>query len=303
LLNYNKTIGDHTFSALLGHENFSEIDNNLEGSRSQQILDGNYELVNFTTTTNLNSIYNIRRVEGYFSRFNYDYKEKYFASVSARRDGSSKFYKDVRWGNFFSISGAWRLDQEDFIKELPFIDQLKLRASYGQTGNDGGISRYAWQPLFGLGNNNALEAGILQTSLGNRALAWESSDAFDVALEFSTLKNRVTGTIEYFDRKSSNLIFDVPLPISAGILTETRNIGTMYNRGVEVELGFVPVKTRDFTWSIDVNATKLKNQITKMPDENKEIIDGTKKLAEGRSLYDFWLRELMGVNPNTGDAL
>ncbi len=302
LLNYTKTFGSHGIEALIGHENYNETDNNLTGSRSQQILDGNYELVNFTTTTNLNSVYNIRRVEGFFSRLNYDYNQKYFLSLSARRDGSSKFYRDTRWGTFYSVSGAWRIDQENFMKMVPAVSMLKLRGSYGQTGNDGGISYYAWQPLYALGWNNALEAGILQSSLGNRELEWESSDAFDVALEFGLLKNRITGTVEYFDRRSSNLIFDVPLPLSSGITTVTRNIGTMYNKGIEVELSLEPVRSKDFSWRIDLNATKLKNRITKMPTESPEIISGTKKLKEGQSIYDYWLREYMGVNPANGEA-
>jgi TonB-linked SusC/RagA family outer membrane protein len=303
LLNYNKSFGRNNVSVLLGHENYSEKDNRLRGSRSSQILDGNYELLNFTTTTNLDSRMRDRKVEGYFARLNYDFDDKYFVSLSARRDGSSKFFKDSRWGNFFSISGAWRLDQEEFMKELPIISTLKLRSSYGQTGNDGDIDRYAWQPLFALGFNNALEAGTLQSSLGNTALEWESSNAFDVALEFGLLKNRITGTLEYFDRQSSNLIFDVPLPLSAGIITQTRNIGTMYNRGIEVELGIDVLRAKDFNWHIDLNATSIKNQITKMPAESPEIIDGTKKLKQGQSLYDFWLREYKGVNPSTGEAL
>ncbi|WP_461114968.1 SusC/RagA family TonB-linked outer membrane protein [Spirosoma jeollabukense] len=317
LLNYNKSFGKNNFDVLLGHENFQVGDNNLTGSRSQQIVDGNYELVNFTTTTNLSSVAFQRRVEGYFARVNYDYDQKYFLSGSVRRDGSSKFFQDVRWGNFYSLSGAWRLDQEEFLRSIPTINALKLRASYGQTGNDGGgntgqdaqdntISYYAWQALYGLGSwNNASEAGILQTSLGNRNLAWESSNAFDVALEFSLFKGRVSGTVEYFDRRSSNLIFAVPLPLSDGISTVTRNIGTMYNRGVEVELGIEPIRTKDFTWRLDLNATKIKNNITKMPDENPEIIpsnDGTKKLAVGRSIYDYWLREFRGVNPANGEV-
>lgn len=302
LLSYNKTFGNHNISALVGHENFQENDNFLTGSRSQQILDGNVELVNFTTTTNLNSAYNIRRVEGYFSRFNYDFKDKYFASFSVRRDGSSKFFRDVRWGTFYSASGAWRLDQEEFIKAIPAINMLKLRGSYGQTGNDGGISYYAWQPLYALGWNNAMEAGILQSSLGNRQLEWESSNAFDVALEFSLLKNRIGGTLEYYDRRSSNLIFAVPLPVSAGIGSETRNIGTMFNRGVEIELDLVPVRTKDFTWDLKINGQKYRNEITRMPDETPEIVSGTKRLAVGRSIQDFWLREFVGVRPETGEA-
>ncbi len=302
LLTYNHSFGKHNVDALVGHENYNLVSNSLDGSRSQQILDGNYELINFTTTTNLTSQYDIRRVEGFFSRLNYDYDSKYFASFSARRDGSSKFYKDRRWGTFYSASAAWRLDQEDFIKNISFIDNLKLRSSWGQTGNDGGISNYAWQPLYALGWNNALEPGILQSSLGSKTLEWETNTAFDVALEFGLFKNRLSGTIEYFDRQSTNLIFAVPLPLSVGIGSETRNIGSMYNRGIELQLSADVIRTKDFVWNIDLNATRLKNEITKMPAESKEIIDGTKKLKEGRSLYDYWLREYKGVNPETGVA-
>ena len=142
----------------------------------------------------------------------------------------------------------------------------------------------------------------MQSSLGNSKLEWESSNAFDVGLEFSLFRGRVSGAVEYFDRQSSNLIFDVPLPLWTGIATVTRNIGTMYNRGVELELSLEPVRTKDFTWRIDLNATHLKNQITRMPAENPEIIDGTKKLKVGSSIYDYWLREYQGVNPATGEA-
>ena len=302
LLNYSHSFGKHNVDALVGHENYNLVSNSLDGSRSQQILDGNYELINFTTTTNLTSQYDLRRVEGFFSRVNYDYDSKYFVSFSARRDGSSKFYQDKRWGTFYSASAAWRLDQEDFMKELTFIDNMKLRASYGQTGNDGGISNYAWQPLYALGWNNATEPGILQSSLGSRTLEWETNTSFDVALEFGLFKNRINGSIEYFDRQSTNLIFAVPLPLSVGIQTETRNIGSMYNKGFEIQLSGDVVRTKDFVWNFDVNATKLENKITKMPAESKEIIDGTKKLKEGTSLYDYWLREYKGVNPENGVA-
>ena len=302
LLNYTKSFGNHNVSALLGHENYEVKSNNLTGSRSQLILEGNIELVNFTTTTNLNSVADLRRVEGFFSRLNYDFKEKYFISASARRDGSSKFYKDVRWGNFYSISGAWRIDQEPFLKNVPVISQLKLRSSWGQTGNDGDISNYAWQPLFNLGWNNAGEAGILQSSLGNNKLEWETSNAYDVALEFGLFKNRISGTVEYFNRKSTNLIFDVPLPLSAGITSVTQNIGSMFNRGIELELSLEIIRGKDFQWIIEANATKLTNRITKMPEQNPEIISGTKKLKVGSSVFDFWLRENLGVNPANGET-
>lgn len=303
LLNYSKSFGSHNVSALVGHENWNRRENYVTVSRSQQSLDGNIEPRNFATLTDGDGFLDRYKVEGYFSRVNYDFNEKYFASFSVRRDGSSKFYQDVRWGTFMAVSGAWRLDQETFIQSIPTISQLKLRASFGQTGNDSGINYYAWQPVYGLGWDNALEPGILQGSLGNRNLTWESSDASDVALEFGLLKNRITGTVEYFNRASSNLIFSVPMPLSSGVATVTKNIGKMVNSGIEITLGAEVLKKGDFSWQLDVNAMKLKNEIVKMPDESETIIDGTKQLKEGRSIYDFWLREYVGVRPETGDAL
>jgi len=301
-LTYKKQVKAHSFDVLLGHESYDYRSNYLTGSRSQQILDGNVELVNFTTTTNLNSGADRATQEGYFSRINYDYDNRYFLTFSARRDGSSRFYQDVRWGTFFGASAAWQLHNEAFLKESDLINNLKLRASYGQTGNNAGISFYAWQPLYALGWNNAGEAGILQGSLGNAALTWESNNQFDVALEFGLLKDRIAGVVEYFNRQSDDLLFAVPLPLSTGTSSQTRNIGAMFNRGIEVQVDFEPVRTRDFNWKVSFNATTYRNEITRMPESNKEIVSGTKKLKEGSSLYDYWLREWYGVNPANGDA-
>lgn len=306
-LTYSKKWGAHNVSALVGHESFNYRYNELSGSRSQQILDGNIELVNFTTTTNLNSFADFYRSEGLYSRLNYDLDSRYFITLSARRDGSSKFKSDARWGMFWGASAAWLVTKEDFMKDNNLFSHLKLRASYGQTGNDAflrpdDISYYAWQPRFNLGWNNAGEPGILQGSLGNPILEWEANGQLDAAVEFGLWKDRVSGTFEFFKRESNNLLFAVPLPLSTGTATQTRNIGSMYNQGLEMELRFTPVQTRAFSWDLTLNATAYKNKITKMPAENPEIIDGTKKLRVGSSIYDYWLREWYGVNPANGDA-
>ncbi|MCX8490242.1 MAG: SusC/RagA family TonB-linked outer membrane protein, partial [Cyclobacteriaceae bacterium] len=257
LLNYNKSFGSHSLSVLLGHESFEVTRNLLDGSRSAQITAGNIELANFTTTTNLNSRQDENSVEGYFSRVNYDFKEKYFASISARRDGSSRFSKDVRWGTFYSVSGAWRIDQEKFMSQISQISTLKLRSSFGQNGNESILDKdddpdyYPSEPLFAVGSwNNATEAGSLQQSLGNSALSWETADQLDVALEFGLFKNRITGSVEYFSRASRDLIFAVPLPISSGVETVTQNIGRMVNTGIEIELNAQVLNLGGFTWDL-----------------------------------------------------
>lgn len=300
LLNYTKAFNKHNVEALIGHESYKYQYNYLYGFRQGLIVDGNDELVNFTTTNSLTSSTDNDRIESYISRFNYNYNNKYYASASYRRDGSSRFSPDTRWGNFFGFGAAWRMDQEEFIKKISFIDLLKVRTSYGETGNND-VGLYAWQALYAI-NNNAAESGFLQSSLANNNLTWEKNASFDVAVEFDLFK-RVNGSVEFFNRQSTNLLFSVPQPLSSGVESLTKNIGTMFNRGVEVQIGVDVVKTKDFKWNFTVNATSVKNQITKMPDNQKEIISGSKKLTVGHSMFDYWLREWVKVDPADGYSL
>lgn len=300
LLNYTKTFDLHTFKIILGHENYDYTYNRLYGARTESITDGNTELDNYVNITGLSSYTDTYTTEGYFGRLDYDLDGKYYLTASYRRDGSSKFATDVRWGDFWSLGGAWRLDQEDFIKQISVVDMLKLRGSYGQVGNDSGIDYYAYQALYGLGWNNQAESGFLQSKLAADQLLWESNNSFDVGVEFA-LFNRLTGTFEYYNRISENLLFAVPLPLSSGLSSADQNIGTMFNAGLELTLAYDVVKTQDFNWNINANISTLKNEFTFLPQE--EIINGSKKLMVGRSIYDYWLREWYGVDPDNGDAL
>ena len=230
---------------------------------------------------------------------NYDYDSKYFVSASFRRDGSSRFYKDSRWGNFWSVGGGWRIDRENFMKNVKFIDLLKLRFSYGEVGNDDVGGYYPWRATY-KNSQNAEEAGYIQSSLGNRDLKWEVSRNVDVALEFSFI-NRIKGSVEFFNRQSDNLLFSIPLSPSAGITEQDMNTGTMYNRGVEFEITGNIFTKRDFTWDISFNATHLENKITKLPVE--PFKSGVHKVEEGHSRYEFWLRQWKGVDPATGSSL
>lgn len=302
LLNYKKSVGSHNFEALVGHETYNYTYNYFYGFRQGVIVAGNTELINFTTTNDLTSYTDTYKNEGFLSRFNYNYDNKYYFSASFRRDGSSRFAPESRWGNFWSVSGAWRLDQENLIKDYTFINNLKLRTSYGAVGNDAGIGYYAYQALYNLGENNAAEAGFLQASRQNNSLTWESNNQFDLALEFG-LFNRVTGSAEFYHRNTSDLLFDVPLPSSSGLTSYQMNIGSMYNQGFEFEIGVDIVNTADFRWNVSMNISTVKNEITKLPEGQTEIIQGTKKLMVGHSMYDFWLRDWYGVDPADGAAL
>ncbi|MBN1387868.1 MAG: TonB-dependent receptor [Bacteroidales bacterium] len=300
LLTYNRTFGVHNFDAVLGHESYAYKYNYLSGARTQQIADDNTELINYVTITRSNSYEDNYTTEGYLGRVNYNYDDRYYITGSFRRDGSSRFAKESRWGDFWSVGLAWRLDQESFIQSIDFIDLLKLRASYGELGNDSGIGYYASQGLYSLGFNNQAEPGILQDKLAAPDLVWESSNSFDAAIEFG-LFNRIIGTLEFYHRISENLLFDVPLPLSSGLDSKTENIGALFNQGIEFGIEVDVVKTQDLVWNIGLNLSTLKNEFTKLPQE--EIIDGSKKLMVGRGIYDYWLREWWGVDPDDGAAL
>ena len=303
LLNYRKNIQDHHFALLAGHENYDLNTDTLQGSRNGQVVVDNTELANFATTTALTSFVNKQRVESYLSRLTYDFNNKYFLTGSFRRDGNSRFKKEFRWANFWSVGAAWRIDKEKFLNAFPQIDQLKLRASYGRVGNDGGIGYYPYQALYSLGYTNASEPGIRQLSLPNDSITWEAAKNADVAVEFSLFKGRLQGTVEYYHRTTDDLIFGVQLPLSNGGYVLNKNIGSMVNKGWEVQLGGDIIREKDFSWRMDINWSTLQNRITQMPVNQPEIISGTKKLSVGHSIYDYWLRDYQGVDPSDGSAL
>ncbi|WP_372746315.1 SusC/RagA family TonB-linked outer membrane protein [Lutibacter sp.] len=300
LLNYNTSIGKHNISALAAHESLELRINAMYGAKREIIADGNVELINFVTTSDLYTYEDNLNDESYFGRLNYDFDGKYFLSASYRTDGTSKFSDATRWGDFYSIGGAWRLDKESFISNQKWIDMLKLRASYGELGNNSGISYYAYQGLYNLDYNNQSDSGYVLGTLESPDLQWETSASYDVALEFG-LFNKISGTLEYFKRESANLLFDVPLALSSGSESTPQNIGTMYNKGFEISLDFDVIKNENFKWKTSVNASTIENKFTKLPQE--EIVTGSKKYMVDRSIYDYWLKDWYGVDPSDGSAL
>jgi len=305
LLNYNKKVGEHNFGGLLGHNNYSYRFKNLTAARNTQILDGITELVNFATTTDADSQTDTYRKEAYFARLNYDYQSKYFLSGAFRRDASSKWSPNDgrQWGDFWSISGAWLISEESWMKSAGWINYLKLRSSHGSLGNDGIDGYYLYQGLYALGVNNGSEAGIRLSTLANPDITWETQTQTDLALEFAMFKNRLHGSVEVYNKNTTDLLFSVPLPISVGITSINKNLGTMYNRGLEINLGGDVIRAGEFKWNMDINAAFLKNKITKMPNETPTVISGTKQLAVGHGIYDYWLRQWEGVNPADGMSL
>lgn len=302
LLNYNKTFNVHDIGVLVGHESQKVDQNTFSGSRTGQIVEGNLEPVNFVTLEDITGQYDILTREAYLSRINYGYNKKYFVDLSYRRDASSRFAKDSRWGNFYSAGVSWFISRETFFNNNGWLSDLKLRAAYGTVGNDQLDTYYEYQALYALGFNNTTEPGAIATKLSNPDLTWEVNKQLSFGIDFGLFKNRITGNIELFDRGSSELLFDVPQGLTSIVTTRTQNIGSMSNKGIEVQLNADIVKSRDFKWDITINATTLENKITKLPD-GQPITTGTKRYEEGRDLYAFYLRQWFGVDPTDGAGL
>lgn len=295
LLNYEKTLNEvHNFSALVGHESYSRKYTRQESFKNQFIVTGIYELNNFVNTADNTGWTDEKKTEGYLARLKYNYADKYYIEGSFRRDGSSAFHKDVRWGNFYSVGASWRIDQEQFIYGADWINSLKLRASYGEVGNDN-IGNYGYQALYET-YPNAGAPGLRWATVGNAALTWEVNKTFDVALDFA-LFDRISGTVEWYNRKSNDLLYEMPLPPTMGLMDQPRNIAAMLNRGLEVNLEGDIVRTHDFSWNMSIIASTNKNEITSIPEP---FVDGTKRWSEGHSRYDFWLRKFYDVDPEDG---
>lgn len=310
LINYNKTFGQHTIEALVGHENYSYRFEHSYAMKTKEIVSGIYEHGNFVNISEVSSYTREYKKEGYFARLNYDFDNKYYASFSFRRDGSSRFSKDNRWGNFYSFGLSWRISQEEFMKDISWVDNLKLRGSYGETGNDAIFNAddeqdyYPSQLLYTIGINNGTEAGVFYPVMANNDLKWETQVSSDLALEFG-LFGKLTGSIEYFRKASRDLLFDVSQPLSSGVESIVQNIGKVRNQGIEIDLKYQILNRKDWKLGVGLNATFIDNKLTRLPDINREngIISGSKKYMEGHSIYEFWLQQWWGVDPDNGNGL
>lgn len=305
LLNINKNFGKHHFDAVLGHEFYAYTSTAMYGMRQGQAFDDFYVFSNFTDINSLTSSLNENSVEGYFSRLNYNYDGKYFLSGSVRRDGTSKFPRDLRWADFWSVSGGWRLDKEAFFN-LSWVNMLKLRSSYGKVGNSN-TSNYPYQANYGFFNNGSF-SGVAMTQLESPNLTWESQKMFDAGVDFELFRGRLSGTLEYFNRKSDGLIFSITSPYqhggtTSGSFSTTKNVGNMLNEGLELSLTGQIIRKKDFNWSLTVNGTSFRNKMTKLPDDQKFIESAPFAREEGKSVYDFYTRTWYGVDPENGRAM
>ena len=301
--------GNHAVDALIGHENYSNEYNYLYGYKTNEIMPGWGNFTNFTSITSLDGADYEYKTESYLGRVRYNYADRYNVEASIRRDGSSRFHKDSRWGTFWSLGANWIISNEEFMKEYKFVNYLKLRADYGEVGNDAGAGYYAYQALYTM-EQNANKGALYLTQFPSKNLKWETGQSWGIGVE-ARLFNRWNLSMEYFDRRNKDLLFDVYLPLSSGATTSgsaesvvTKNLGTIVNRGFEVSTDVDVYKDKDWRVNVGANLTFIKNKVTKLPEQNKDgIIDGTKYIMEGRSRYDFYIYTYEGVDSKNGYSL
>lgn len=236
---------------------------------------------------------------------NYIFLDKIAVDATLRGEGSSRFASGNRWGAFWSVGSSWVLTKEAFLSEIKWLNMAKVRASYGKTGNAGiGINEY--QSFLSYTGTYDGSAGVNPAQLGNKELSWENSKLWNMALDFELL-HRISFTVEYFQRKSYDLLLDVPLTRTSGFTSQVQNVGEMLNKGIEGSVSADVIVKDAFKWSIGANFTSLKNEVTELPmsPDGTEIgvTTSTRIVTEGESVYSWYLKKWAGVDPETGNPL
>lgn len=293
-------LSDHHLNLLAGQEFYKLSTGDLSGSRQKFALPDLYEPVAASQLNDFSGTSDEYSKLSFFGQAQYNFRGKYFATASARRDGSSRFSPDSRWGTFWSAGASWRLSEEDFLKSVNWISSLTLKASYGSSGNDALSGYYNYLALYAI-KNNLGNGGVITSRLPTPNLKWESNLVFNTGTDFGFFKNRLYGTVNYYIRTSKDLLYGRPMAGSTGFTSISANIGKLRNSGVEVELNAVAISNKNVRWVVGLNFAHNKNEILELPQ--KEIISGTKRLAVGGSIYDFFIREWAGVDPATGNPL
>jgi TonB-dependent starch-binding outer membrane protein SusC len=300
---YLKGLGDFSLSAVLGTEfQYTAVDN--ARAEGEQFPSDNLKTLEsaglITVGTSTLTQYSFL---SYFSRVNFDYKAKYLFTLSGRTDGSSRFGTNNRYGFFPAASLGWVLSKEDFLVNNAILSFLKLRTSYGLTGN-AGISNFGQLGLYGVTRYNGLGA-IVPSQLENRGLGWESTRQIDFGIDWGFFKNRISGEVDYYMKKTNNLLLSVPVPETSGYSTQLRNVGSVQNKGFEFVINTNNF-TGNFTWNTNLNFSYNKNEVTNLGDQTI-IDDGSARYMNvvmvGQPIGEFYGAEYAGVDPQNGDAL
>ena len=308
LAEYQHTFADvHNASLMIGYESF-ELWNEYVQAIGSNLYNPSQWAVNNTIDQRrgygAGGGYSTR---GIFGRLKYNYDDKYFFMGSYRRDASSRFAPDKRWGNFWSASVAWEIAKEKFMEDFTNVDMLKFKFSFGQNGNDNIGNYYAYLDQYQLTGSDGVFNDATLAYKGNPDITWETSNNLNVGFDVSFFKGMLSGTVEYYQRQVSDMLFNIPVPSSLGYSSIPMNIGSMRNNGVEIEVNYRPVDTRNITWDVYANLTIPSNKVIKLAPElldgEGKWLSGSRVFREGESMYQLYLSKYAGVDPETGLAL
>ena len=266
-------------------------------------LKGLYQLSNATRDYSVSGGEEDTRMMSWFSRVEYNFDQKYYIFGSVRADGSSRFHPDNRWGTFWSAAGSWRISEEKFMEGTrKWLNDLRLKASYGTTGNDR-VATYAYQGTYSISDYNYVEAYNLNR-IASAGLKWEKNIQFNVGADFR-LFGRLSGSFEWYNRESQDLLFGRQVPLSLGWTGSiSQNIGALKNTGVELSLNASIISIPDFQWNMNFNFTSQKNEITSLPDGDLYVTNRVSlKLTEGKSRYEMFYLSWAGIDPADGNNL
>lgn len=308
LITWNRSFNKHNFDVMLGHEWYAYKYEYLEAGRSN-LIDGILEISPGTTMQSAESYTDNYRINSFMSRINYNYDDKYYFSASLRSDASSRFYRDNHTGTFWSLGANWRMSKENFLKDVKWIDNLSVKISYGEQGNDdilrsnGTSNYYLWQSLYALGWNNANNLGAVISSLETKDLSWEKNQNLNIGVEGAFFNHRLRVSAEYYNKKTTDMLLSYPMALSTGFGGYNANVGDMRNSGFEFEIGGTPIRTNDWVWNVTWMGATVKNKVLKLTKESPEIISGIRVIKEGYELNTYYMAKSAGVDPATGAQL
>lgn len=315
LLNYNKSFGEHTFDLLGGHEYYDYTYSRFYAEKQSYLFEGITELDGAATTTGASSYTHYYKVESYLSRLNYDYSDRYYLSFSWRTDGSSRFNKDYRWGQFWSAGASWRVSEESFMQPFDWLTNMTLKASYGYQGNDDILyiddgsqnyidspsNYYVWQSFYSLDYANSNNGGVWLESLENKEVEWEKNKNFNIGLE-TILFEKISFGAEYFQKTTSDLLLFRPLATSTGFNGYWDNVGEMVNKGMDFDLT-AHILTGDLKWTFGGQLSFVRNEVTELVTDGQEMVSGSFIIKEGETINSFYLPTSAGIDPLTGEQL
>ena len=304
LISYTPTFGDHSLSILLGHETKSDVSYALSGHMTNFVDPNNSDFANAVVYQNLTSSTSEYFLQGVFARAEYNYANKYYLSGSYRMDASSRFAPDKRWGSFWSVGASWNAKQENFLIGVGWLDALRIKASYGTQGNDNiGVTK-VYEDLYTISRVDG-EASIVKAFRAAPDVTWEKSDNFNAGFE-ARFFDRLSVNADFFIKETKDMIYYRPLAPSQGEpSTQLVNDMDMKNTGIEFEVSADIIKTPNVLWNVTINGTHYKNAITKLPSDQPQTGYNTGNYwrSLGGSLYDFYLLEWAGVDPENGRAM